>query len=151
MVSFTALFPKLHPGSFQITSPPDPIYNCIAWAAEDPNEWWWPLANPSEGHWPGGVPRERTLNAFRAAFATLGYTETLGEELEVGFQKIALFADASGIPTHAARQLMNGRWTSKLGQAEDIEHDLHDLEGDIYGMVVVIMKRPTARAVGSAE
>ncbi len=137
-----ALFPNLQADTFQVTSQPDSVYNCIAWAAEDTSAWWWPLENPAEGYWPEGVPRERTLAAFRAAFATLGYSEWLGEELEAGFLKVALFADPLGIPTHAARQLRNGRWTSKLGQAEDIEHALHDLEGEIYGRVVLILRRP---------
>ena len=49
-----------------------------------------------------------------------------------------------GIPTHAARQLRSGRWTSKLGQAEDIEHELRALEGAIHGAVVLILKRQVA-------
>lgn len=65
-----------------------------------------------------------------------------GEELETGFEKVALFADADGFATHAARQLNNGRWTSKLGELEDIEHALRDLEGVEYGTVVLVMKRP---------
>jgi len=46
------------------------------------------------------------------------------------------------VPTHAARQLENGRWTSKLGELEDIEHDLHHLASGAYGAVVQILKRP---------
>ena len=88
------------------------------------------------------MPRVETLEAFRAVFATLGYAVCSGHELESGFEKIALFADSLAMPTHVVRQLKNGRWTSKLGKAEDIEHDLHDLEGDLYGMVVQVMKRP---------
>jgi len=42
---------------------------------------------------------------------------------------------------HAARQLPEGRWTSKLGELEDIEHALHDLTGTVYGSVVLVMKR----------
>jgi hypothetical protein len=53
-----------------------------------------------------------------------------------------LFADAAGIPTHAARQLTSGAWTSKLGNAADIEHELRALEGEIYGVVALILKRP---------
>jgi hypothetical protein len=62
--------------------------------------------------------------------------------LEPGSEKIAVFANAKGVPTHAARQLASGFWTSKLGVSEDIEHRLRDLEGDIYGTVALIMKRP---------
>jgi hypothetical protein len=86
-------------------------------------------------------PRELTSEAFRHAFATLGYSHCQGEEPEPGYEKVALFADADGNPTHAARQLSTGQWTSKLGKAEDIEHRLHDLEGEVYGRVVWIVKR----------
>lgn len=51
--------------------------------------------------------------------------------------------------SHVARQLPDGRWTSKLGPDEDIEHnDLHALEGDVgvyplcYGVVIRFMRRP---------
>jgi hypothetical protein len=138
-----ALFPRLRASAFQVTSPPDPVYNCVAWAAGVTNDWWWPLEDPQEAHWPAGVPRVRTLEAFQAAFATLGYAVCTGEELEAGYERVAIFADALGIATHATRQLTTGRWTSKLGRGEDIEHDLRDLEGDHYGTVVLIMKRPT--------
>jgi hypothetical protein len=55
-----------------------------------------------------------------------------------------LFVDARGVPTHAARLLPSGLWTSKLGEWEDIEHDLHALEGDVYGTVALLLKRPCA-------
>jgi hypothetical protein len=135
-----ALFPKLGTAPFLVTSLPDPVYNCIAWAVGVTDAWWWPLDHPL-AHWPESVPRVRTVEAFRSAFATLGYATCPGEELEVGFEKIALSADALGVPTHAARQLANGRWTSKLGKAEDGEHALHDLEGDLYGTVILVLKR----------
>jgi hypothetical protein len=82
------------------------------------------------------------VEAFRAAFATLGYAVCAGAEPESGFEKVALFAGAHGVPTHAARQLPSGRWTSKLGELEDIEHALHDLTGLVYGSVVLVLKRP---------
>ena len=46
------------------------------------------------------------------------------------------------MPTHAARQFPGGRWTSKLGPAEDIEHELEELAGPLYGEVVLILRRP---------
>ena len=47
--------------------------------------------------------------------------------------------------THVALQLPTGRWTSKLGGLEDIEHDtLKALEGIDYGEPVRFMKRPAA-------
>lgn len=134
-------FPRLRGSDYRVTSPPDDVYNCIAWAAGATDAWWWPFGD-DKVHWPEGVERLRTLDAFRHAFATLGYVACDSEGPEPGFEKIALFADSQGIPQHAARQLSTGHWTSKLGRAEDIDHELHDLEGEIYGTVVPVMKRP---------
>ena len=131
-------FPGLRSTSFQITSPPDPSYNCIAWAADNTAQWWWPLEDARRTHWPAGASREITIDAF----VTLGYAVCPDESLEAGFEKVALFADPQGAPTHAARQLPTGRWSNKLVQSEDIEHDLRALEGEIYGTVVAILTRP---------
>ena len=50
--------------------------------------------------------------------------------LEIGFEKVAIYSDAHG-PQHVARQLPDGKWTSKLGQQVDVEHStLSVLEGD---------------------
>jgi len=60
---------------------------------------------------------------------------------EPGAEKIAVYA-AGEFYTHAARQLPNGKWTSKLGAAEDIEHDTaEDVAGGLYGVVVQFMTR----------
>jgi hypothetical protein len=137
-----AAFPGLASGRYHITSRSNWRYNCIAWAAGQTTDWWWPGPNAAVEHWPEGVPRELSLPAFQQAFETLDYSVCAAEEQESGFQKIALYADANGQPTHAARQLPEGNWTSKLGNAEDIEHELRALEGDTYGTVVLFMKRP---------
>ncbi|HEY7329870.1 MAG TPA: hypothetical protein VH592_19705 [Gemmataceae bacterium] len=136
------MFPRLAGSGYRVTSPRDGDYNCIAWAAGDTHLWWWPGQDVVKEYWPAGVPRERTRDAFIAAFASLGYTLCEGEAQEAGYEKVAVFEDADGRPTHAARQLPNGLWSSKLGRAEDIEHKLHDLEGALYGSVMLIMKRP---------
>jgi hypothetical protein len=140
------MFPGLRGQLYHIRSPRDHSYNCIAFAAGDDHNWWWPdLAQ--EDTWPLGVARAETVQAFRDAFATLGYMVCDHDQLEPGFEKIALFALA-GMPKHAARQLPSGRWTSKLGRREDIEHGLHDLTGTVYGSVVLVMKRPVLAAEG---
>lgn len=140
------IFPALAKGDFQITSPVDKRYNCIAYAAGDLATWWWPLpADVNEVFWPASVTRAETLSAFRDAFATLGFTICDSEELEPGFEKIVLFADKDAVPLHAARQKAGGHWTSKLGEREDIDHSLRDLEGVTYGTVALIMKRPLAK------
>jgi hypothetical protein len=143
------LFPGLCGKDYQVTSPRDHVYNCVAWAAGDTTRWWWP-GDPLRTYWPEGVPRAETLEAFCAAFVTLGYRTCESAEHEPRFEKLALFATAEGYPTHAARQLPDGRWTSKLGRMEDITHALHDLAGTVYGSVVQIMKRPLIEATLSA-
>lgn len=136
-------FPGLRGTVYQVTSPTDDTYNCIAWAAGDSTDWWWPDEpdQSDSAYWPPGVPRVETLEALRAAFATLGCEVCDDDGSEAGYEKIALFALA-GVPKHAARQLPDGHWTSKLGPMEDIEHALHDLTGMVYGSVVLVMKRP---------
>lgn len=62
--------------------------------------------------------------------------------MEQGYEKVALYVDHDGKPTHAARQLPTGRWTSKLGKIEDIEHELEGIAGSVYGSVAKILKRP---------
>ena len=62
--------------------------------------------------------------------------------LETGFEKVAFYGGGM-LYTHAARQLPHGKWTSKLGKGEDIEHDTpDDVSGGLYGEVVQLMKRP---------
>ncbi len=126
-----------------MTSPPSEDYNCIAWAAGIDNDWWWPDPNCT---WPPSAPREATLSAFIAAFATLGYEPCGDGTLEEQTEKVAIYAFPDGRTTHAARQLPSGRWTSKLGEAEDIKHGSPaELEGVVYGAVVQYMRREVGR------
>ena len=82
------------------------------------------------------------LPAYVAAFDTLGYEPCDDGSLEEGFEKVAIYESPSGYVMHVARQLHTGRWTSKLGQLEDIEHAGPDeLEGREYGRVVQYMRR----------
>ena len=101
------LFPGLRGTAYGVTSPPDRKYNCIAWAAGDTRRWWWPDPPPDdEGyHWPPGVSNEETVAAFIAVFVTLGYEPCDETAVELGWERVALYATADGVPTHAARQL----------------------------------------------
>lgn len=138
-------FPNLTDDSHEIKSPPARQYNCIAWAAEEDDRWWWPVPSPF-AYWPPGLPRVVTLENFILAFRIRGYEPTDNAQLEPGFEKVAIYVDDEGTPTHMARQLVSGTWTSKLGQQEDIDHDsLEDLEDGEYGRVAQILRRPTQR------
>ncbi len=138
MSRLEAKFPALSSSTYGITSEETPEYNCFAFAAGDDQRWWQP---PPFGYWPDDVPPEYSLSAFTTLYQRLGFESCDTVALEVGFEKIAIFASASGEPTHAARQLASGLWISKLGDWEDIEHELQALEGPAYGSVALIMKR----------
>jgi hypothetical protein len=140
-----AHFPSLTESNCQLTSPADEGYNCIAWAAEDSDRWWWPDAQ-EQNYWPSKVPRSVSVEAFEAAFRQLGYSEKSNSSYEANKQKVAIFVDPHGMPTHAARQLNNGQWTSKLGQQVDIAHELSALEGPAYGKIAVVLARSSRRS-----
>ena len=95
-----------------------------------------------DSFWPNEAPEQETLYAFKEAYKSLGYEACESADLEEGYEKIAIFADEYDNPKHAARQLANGMWTSKCGDYEDIQHELEGLEGDKYGSVSCVMKRP---------
>jgi hypothetical protein len=143
-----AVFPNLRKEEYLVTSAEDPDYNYIAHAAGRSDAPWWPVGEGTEGvFWPPGVAREETLDSFISAFRTEGYEPCDGAEQEDEFEKVALYVGADGVPSHAARQLPSGAWSSKLGDWEDIEHKtLSCLEGSEenapgYGKVAKFLKR----------
>lgn len=135
---------EAHPGlkgsGYEISSEISDTYNCIAWAAEDDSKWW---SHTPGNYWPAGVPRSPEVGALVQVFESLGFSNCETDGVERGFQKVAIFA-LSGGWTHAARQLENGLWTSKIGQFEDITHpSLDNLSESIYGSVHCVMRRHT--------
>jgi hypothetical protein len=134
-------FPRLTPENHRITSPASADYNCIAWSAEDTKRWWQPGV-----YWPIPVlPDEYGIEILEQAFLSLGYEVCPDRSLQIGFQKVALYRLGS-LYTHAARQLEDGTWTSKLGRGEDIVHNTPgDVAGGVYGEVAEFMRRPIAK------
>ncbi len=131
-------FPYAEVEGYSEESSATPFYNCIAWAAGDNKRGWWPN---SYGYWPPSAPREETIDAFVKAYESLGYKSCADSMLETGNEKVAIYA-LDNSPTHAALQLENGKWTSKIGQNIDIEHaTLRAVEGPIYGWPVRYLKR----------
>lgn len=135
-----AIFPGLKTTQFNITSPQDETYNCIAWAAGDNTRWWDP--DPmGQYYWPPDAPRYYSLDAYKRAFETIGYSECNGVEYGPGIERIAIFVKGNN-PAHAARQIAHDRWTSKLGQSFDISHELHGVSCKDYGSPAIILCRP---------
>jgi hypothetical protein len=108
-------------------------------------------------YWPHGVPRDQTLEAFMQAYATLGY-KRCGKNgaLQKRYEKIAIYVGPDGKPLHAARQLLDGVWTSKLGQYKDVHHTsttaLEVVPGmprrpTDYGTVAMYMRRKRRNGV----
>ncbi len=147
-------FPNLRREEYRVTSEEDWVYNCIAHAADKNDAWWWPEEEEIEGvFWPEGIPRKAEVDSFVQAFGTQGYIPCDNSDLETGFEKVAIYIDANGTPTHAAKQLPSGKWTSKLGRWEDIEHErlasLEESQGaaPAYGRVARILKRARQESV----
>jgi len=133
-------FPRLTKDNHQITSPPTIVYNCVAWAIGDTEHWWQPGIHWMPPDWPED---DFGLGALEQVFSALGYQNCgMDSTLDPGFEKVALYGSGTTY-THAAKQLSSGKWTSKIGKADDIEHDTPaDVTGDLYGEVMEIMKRP---------
>ena len=76
-------------------------------------------------------------------YELFGFEQSGNGDLEQGVEKIAIYADG-GFAVHAALQLPDGKWSSKLGLAgENVEHDdLGAIAGGIYGQVACFMQRP---------
>lgn len=145
MIEIRRIFPSLSAEARQ-TSPKDDCYNCIAWAAGDTDHHWWPTPVPTNGvYWP--VEPEETQEGFVRAFRTLGYEPCGDGQLEEGIEKLVLYVDPQGVPTHMARQLESGKWSSKMGiLLEDIEHPTPDeLCGPAYGRIALFLARPKYR------
>lgn len=129
-------FPNLiNEQNFEIKSLLTEDYNCIAWVQEIDDDWI-QIVEPD-----GKLvfAAKRYLDYFK----NLGYVETPNKELESGVSKIAIYIDTSTDRfKHVAKQMEDGRWKSKLGDWEDIEHDVAEtLIGKSYGDKIIYLLR----------
>lgn len=139
-------FPNLNAGNHRETAKADGAYNCIAWAAGSTDAWW----DPAQGvagkkyYWPPNAPLDYKTTSLIVAFESVGFMLCADGSLESRVEKIVIYADGPEY-THAARQLDSGKWTSKMGDFERIEHDTpEDLVGPAFGKIAVYMKRQLA-------
>ncbi len=138
--------PGLEGADYKVTSSPTKDYNCIAWALGEDDRCWGPFVR--RDYWPKDLPRDVHVSTIATVFRRRGFEPCDDEELEGGFEKIAVFGE-EGEFTYVALQLPSGRWTSKLGKNCDIEHNLNDLTqrrsswaSYRYGQIVGYMRRP---------
>jgi hypothetical protein len=133
------VFPASFDEPFIITSAATGAYNCIAWVLENTTLFYW--HGPKEYfYWPSEISREENIESFIQLFALHGYEVCEHVRKEKGFSKIVLFTK-EGIPTHAARQLPDGLWTSKLGILEDVKHSLTTISNGLYGSINLVFKK----------
>jgi hypothetical protein len=139
------LFVGLQRWPWERTSAPSEHYNCIAHAIGDSGRWWWPGGvtdpAPGEDYWPEAGASDEQLQDFLTPFEQLGFERCAAGELDAGLDKVAFYLDDTGLVQHVARQLPDGRWSSKLGQMADIAHPLEALEGVEYGWARIFLQR----------
>ena len=101
------------------------------------------MPHARQTHWPDDVPRSRSISAYEMLIGKYDYADCgIDDRLEDGYEKVALFSDSSKIFTHICKQKDDGKWTSKLGEMIDVEHNsLRAFENSKYGLLHKIYKR----------
>ena len=133
-------FPNLAGSGYEVTGDASAEYNCTAWALGITNRQW--DYDRPHGYWPPSIPRNQEVGTLMRLFAREGFALCDDDALEPGYEKIALYAFV-GWFTHVARQLEDGRWSSKLGKREVITHPSPaNLTGGFFGSGHCIMRRP---------
>ena len=131
-------FPNLSGEDFEILAQPSRRYNCIPYAAVDTTQLWWPNGI---SYWPPWATVDNKIESLKELFAGLEYEQCQYSNAESGYQKVALY-EIQGKFQHAALQMPNRPWRSKMGQGPVIEHrSPESLSGEKYGHPVVYMRR----------
>ncbi|CZB17161.1 hypothetical protein FLM9_788 [Candidatus Synechococcus spongiarum] len=83
------------------------------------------------------------MESLKQVFLGLEFQPCNDSRMEGGYQKVALY-EQEGSWMHAAVQMANGRWCSKMGRGPVIEHQSpQSLSGGIYGEPSTYMRRAT--------
>lgn len=134
-------FPKLTKGNNDVTSDDDAFYNCIAFAVGVTDRKFWPIYPPDYA-WPSDLPAAVTVDNFLRFFSEKhGFAVCDNDVFDARLEKIALYTDRNGKPTHAARLIGPSRWASKLGDWYDIEHEKDAISGGHYGQMKMFLSR----------
>jgi hypothetical protein len=145
-----AMFPRLRDSGWIQTSDYEMKYNCVAYIADDREQWWEP-EDRGGWYWPPGLPKnDFSLDNYLRCFDYLGFRRCDEGSLEPDVEKIAVFVDDADEFSHVARQLTDGWWSSKLGVYEDISHPTNETllcgRPIAYGQNLIFMARPRLRS-----
>jgi hypothetical protein len=135
-----------HLGSWTKSSERSDQYNCAAFAAGDQSQKWDPFP-PGLHYWPVNFARSYASDVWVRVYATIGYSVCADGELEDSYEKIVIYTNAYGGVEHVARQLPDGRWTSKIGDEEDIIHESPQSLSVGYGQPTIFMRRRLGSAI----
>ena len=138
---FELKFPGLRGTQWAIKSRRTKRYNCIAWGAREKHRRW----DYGKGDfWPDGVKKLDGIAYLVAAYTKVGFVVCRREECDQydpAYDTVVLY-ERDGEWSHAARILHNGMWSSKIGDCEDIQHEIPEaLSGTKYGDPIVYMRR----------
>jgi hypothetical protein len=135
--------PALRGGvGYRDTSEETIIYNRLSWALGITWTRYDPEPKCTRYFWFPGLPRKWDEPTIRLLFENHDYSLAENSEFELGYEKVVFYSDDKAIPQHFARQLPNGKWTSKIGDLNDIEHDtLECLVSPLYGRLGLVLKR----------
>lgn len=137
-----ARFPKLRPDNWERRSNATPRYNCMAFANGDERHMWEPGKPGGMYYWPPTVRQDNTADTWEEVFLKKGYKRTDNCEMEVGFEKVAIYVSLEDMDASHVAISDGFVWLSKLGKQQDIAHSSLDLlEGDEYGIVDRVLKR----------
>jgi hypothetical protein len=138
-----SIYPGLTADKGKNKSPKTSVYNCVAWAAAwDKTRWWQPDTYEPGMYWPHGISKDGSIACFISLFESLSYRKCNSSDMEILFEKVAIYESPSGDFMHVAREINSGTWWSKLGEDEDIFHNSpKGLEGTSYGTAKYFLKR----------
>jgi hypothetical protein len=145
-----AVFPALVGTNYSEESKETDVYNCIAFALGDVSQWWWPRKGFGI-YWPPGFQLSDSVDVLVRIFEVHGYSICDGPRHEIGYEKVGIYS-RDGRFKHAVRQLESGRWVSKLGEWQDIEHEkVEHVEGAAYGVAECFLRRKRGGWLPSEE
>lgn len=143
--------------SFEVHSPQDCGYNCIAWAMGFDDRWVDYILNSPKKWWPKGVDNDYRPESLVKAFEAVGFEMCNDDTVEEGYDKVALYKASPFYDplsrkivkegwSHAARVLTSGQYHSKVGESFDIYHRSGDVfDGTSYGNIFQFMRRPVEK------
>lgn len=117
---FHEIFPVLDVDKAVVTGEATQAYNCISWTVGETNQWFWP---------PYMYPELSELEAFDTFYGSYGLKPAQSGE-------VARWKNAEGLTHGCISGPDHGpRWESKCGGLIRIQHDLNELNSEVYGWV----------------